>query len=81
LAALPHGTVTLHKLIFGIEREKVYRRLEKMHNEARGGGDEIKEDEMGGVCTLQVRSKKCSQNFHRKHEGKRPLGTQRRRWD
>jgi hypothetical protein len=42
-------------------------------------GDQVKEDEMGGACSMHGRCEKCIQNFGGKPEGKRLLGRSRRR--
>jgi hypothetical protein len=36
---------------------------------------------MGGACSADGGSERCVQNFGGKHEGKRQLGTLRRRWE
>jgi hypothetical protein len=40
----------------------------------------IKQNEMGGTCSTNWRYEKCTQNFGRKTEGKRPLRKPRSRW-
>jgi hypothetical protein len=42
-------------------------------------GDLIKENEVGGACRTHGRDKKCIRILVRKPEGKRTLGTSRRR--
>jgi hypothetical protein len=34
----------------------------------------MKEDEMGGVCSMHGRVEKCARSFDRRPESKRPLG-------
>jgi hypothetical protein len=41
----------------------------------------IKEDKMGGACSMHGTDEICINNFNRKFEGTRPLGRHRRRWE
>jgi hypothetical protein len=42
--------------------------------------DQIEESEMGGACSMYGESRCAHRILVRKPEGKRPLGTPRRRW-
>jgi hypothetical protein len=36
---------------------------------------------MGGACSIYGREESCIKGLVRKHEGKRPFGRPRRRWE
>jgi hypothetical protein len=43
-------------------------------------GCEVKEDEMGRICSMHVRDEKCIEIFDGKSEGKKQLGRHRHGW-